>query len=375
VETLAQVVVDEGIASSLSNYNCEHRDRDVESDEVNRLLSSLRLKFKDMEQLSREQVERLTQAFRDRKIVVLGDLMLDEFIWGDVTRISPEAPVPVVEIRRESVHLGGAANVLGNLVALGAQACVVGVTGKDAAGERLRASLRDASPLQSDERIVIDESRPSTVKTRIIAHSQLVVRADRELRTLVNGRTEDRIISILKDALRDADAFVVSDYDKGVVTPRILAEVLPLAYDRIPVLIDPKVRNLASYRPATLVTPNHHEALRMTNLEEDSDLGLHRAAQLLREKLNCDAVLITRGPGGMVLVEGDGEPVYVETAAREVYDVTGAGDTVIATLAAAMAVGASMLEAANLANHAAGIVVGKIGTATANSEELISSFT
>ena len=356
----------------LVTYNC---DRDVESDEVNSLLSSLRLKFKDMEQLSREQVERLTQAFRDRKIVVLGDLMLDEFIWGDVTRISPEAPVPVVEIRRESVHLGGAANVLGNLVALGAQACVVGVAGKDAAGERLRASLRDASPLQSDERIVIDESRPSTVKTRIIAHSQLVVRADRELRTLVNGRTEDRIISILKDALRDADAFVVSDYDKGVVTPRILAEVLPLAYDRIPVLIDPKVRNLASYRPATLVTPNHHEALRMTNLEEDSDLGLHRAAQLLREKLNCDAVLITRGPGGMVLVEGDGEPVYVETAAREVYDVTGAGDTVIATLAAAMAVGASMLEAANLANHAAGIVVGKIGTATASSEELISSFT
>jgi D-beta-D-heptose 7-phosphate kinase/D-beta-D-heptose 1-phosphate adenosyltransferase len=174
--------------------------------------------------------------------------------------------------------------------------------------------------------------------------------------------------------LRDADALVISDYDKGVVTPRILAEVLPLAYDRIPVLIDPKIRNLASYRPATLVTPNHHEALRMTNLEEDSDFGLHRAAQLLREKLNCDAVLITRGPGGMVLVEGDGEPVYVETAAREVYDVTGAGDTVIATLAAAMAVGASMLEAANLANHAAGIVVGKVGTATASSEELISSF-
>jgi len=141
------------------------------------------------------------------------------------------------------------------------------------------------------------------------------------------------------------------------------------------VLIDPKIRNLASYRPATLVTPNHHEALRMTNLEEDSDLGLHRAAQLLREKLNCDAVLITRGPGGMILVEGDSEPVYVETAAREVYDVTGAGDTVIATLAAAMAAGASMLEAANLANHAAGIVVGKIGTATASSEELISSFT
>jgi rfaE bifunctional protein kinase chain/domain len=324
--------------------------------------------------LTRDDASKIIGSIRNRKIVVLGDLMLDEFVWGDVTRISPEAPVPVVEIRRESVHLGGAANVLANLIALGAQACVVGVVGKDAAGERLREGLRDVSPLQTDERIVIDESRPSTVKTRIIAHSQLVVRADRELRTQINGRTEDRIIRILKESLGNADAFVVSDYDKGVVTSRILAEVLPLAYERIPVLIDPKIRNLAAYRPATLVTPNHHEALRMTNLEEDSDLGLHRAARLLREMLSCDAVLITRGPDGMLLVEGDSQPVFVETAAREVYDVTGAGDTVIATLAAAMAAGASMLEAANLANHAAGIVVGKVGTATATSEELISSF-
>jgi rfaE bifunctional protein kinase chain/domain len=302
-------------------------------------------------------------------------VMLDEFVWGDVTRISPEAPVPVVEVRRESVHLGGAANVLGNLVALGAQACVVGVIGKDNAGERLRSSLRKASPLQLDQRLVVDESRPSTVKTRIIAHSQLVVRADRELRTPVDTKTEDRLISTLKEAIREADAFVVSDYDKGVVTPRILAEILPLAYERVPVLIDPKIRNLAFYRPATLVTPNHHEALRMANLEEDSDCGLYQAARLLREKLNCDAILITRGPGGMMLLEGDGEPVYVATAAREVYDVTGAGDTVIATLAASLAAGASMLEAANLANHAAGIVVGKVGTATASAEELIASFT
>jgi D-glycero-beta-D-manno-heptose-7-phosphate kinase len=327
-----------------------------------------------MEQLSRKRVEGLTRAIRERKIVVLGDVMLDEFVWGDVTRISPEAPVPVVDIRRESVHLGGAANVLKNLTALGAQACVIGVVGKDVAGERLRASLREASALQSDDHLVVDENRPSTVKTRIIAHSQLVVRADRELRTPVNGRSEERIIDALREAIKTADAFVVSDYDKGAVTPRILADILPLAYERIPVLIDPKIRNLASYRPATLVTPNHNEALRMTNLEEDSDSGLHRAAQLLREKLSCDAVLITRGDRGMMLLEGDGEPVYVETAAREVYDVTGAGDTVIATLAAALASGSSMLEAANLANHAAGIVVGKVGTATADAEELLASF-
>src|SRR2546428_1639073 len=296
--------------------------------------------------------------------------MLDEFVWGEITRISPEAPVPVVDIRRESVHLGGAANVLANLVALGANACVVGVIGKDSAGERLRAALHETNARQSDEYLVVDESRPSTIKTRIIAHNQLVVRADRERRTPIDEQTEDRIIDALKDALTDADAFVVSDYDKGVVTPRILAALLPLAYERVPVLIDPKLRNFDSYRPATLVTPNHHEALRLTNIEEDTDEGLTRAAQLIRARITCDAVLITRGDRGMMLLEGKQEPVFVETAAREVYDVTGAGDTVIATLAAALAAGASMIEAAMLANHAAGIVVGKIGTETASRDEV-----
>jgi rfaE bifunctional protein kinase chain/domain len=324
--------------------------------------------------LSRYDASEIIGAISDRKIVVLGDVMLDEFVWGDVTRISPEAPVPVVDIRRESVHLGGAANVLANLVALGAKACVIGVVGRDHAGETLRATLDGASPTQRPDHLVVDNSRPSTVKTRIIAHSQLVVRADRERRNPVSGQTEDKIIDLLKEAIRNADAFVVSDYDKGAVTERILGEILPLAYKRMPVLIDPKLRNLLSYRPATLVTPNHHEALRMANLEEDSDGGLHRAAQVLREKLECDAVLITRGDRGMLLLEGNSEPVFVETAAREVYDVTGAGDTVIASLAASLAVGASMVAAANLANHAAGIVVGKVGTATASPGELLASF-
>jgi D-beta-D-heptose 7-phosphate kinase/D-beta-D-heptose 1-phosphate adenosyltransferase len=311
---------------------------------------------------------------RDRKIVVLGDVMLDEFVWGDVTRISPEAPVPVVDIRRESVHLGGAANVLANIVSLGAQAAVVGVVGNDAAGARLRTSLRQVSPLQPDDYLLVDESRPSTTKTRIIAHNQLVVRADREERRPVNGHIEARIVDTLKKAVQDAEAFVVSDYDKGVVTPHILGEILPSTYARIPVLIDPKIRNFSHYRPASLITPNHHEALRMTNLEADSDEGLHQAAQVIREKLGCNAVLITRGDRGIMLLEGNGDPVFVETAAREVYDVTGAGDTVIATLAAALAAGATMLEAANLANHAAGIVVGKVGTATASADELLATF-
>ncbi|MFN2493575.1 MAG: D-glycero-beta-D-manno-heptose-7-phosphate kinase [Pyrinomonadaceae bacterium] len=327
-----------------------------------------------MVQLPRKRAQEIVGKMRDRKIVVLGDVMLDEFFWGNVTRISPEAPVPVVDINRESIHLGGAANVLANAIALGAKACVIGVVGRDAAGERLRGSLKEASPTQCDEYLIVDESRPSTTKTRIVAHSQLVVRADREQRRPVNGQTERRIVESVKEALRNADAFVVSDYDKGVVTPHILGELLRDAYARVPVLIDPKIRNFNHYHPASLITPNHHEALRMTNLEEDSDDGLHQAARLIQEKLSCDAVLITRGDRGIMLLERGDNPVFVETAAREVYDVTGAGDTVIATLAAALAAGATKLEAANLANHAAGIVVGKVGTATSSHEELLATF-
>jgi D-beta-D-heptose 7-phosphate kinase/D-beta-D-heptose 1-phosphate adenosyltransferase len=327
-----------------------------------------------MPQLTRQRAGELIQAMRDRKIVVLGDVMLDEFFWGDVTRISPEAPVPVVDIRRESVHLGGAANVVANVVALGAKACVIGVVGNDSAGERLRVSLKEACTLQADDYLVVDNKRPSTTKTRIIAHSQLVVRADREQRTPVNGPLEAQILDSLKLALAEADAFVVSDYDKGVVTPSILGQILPTAYERVPVLIDPKIRNFSHYQPASLITPNHHEALRLTNTEEDSDQGLHHAAQIIQEKLGCDAVLITRGDRGIMLLERDSDPVFVGTAAREVYDVTGAGDTVIATLASALSAGATMLEAANLANHAAGIVVGKVGTATATGEELLATF-
>ncbi len=326
-----------------------------------------------MTTIDKQRAAELLRKMGNCNIVVLGDVMLDEFLWGEVTRISPEAPVPVVDIQRESTHLGGAANVLANLVALGSKACVVGVVGDDFAGERIRSSVLDKSALQADGALVIDNSRPTTIKTRIIAQHQMVVRADREHRTPVNRQAEDLIISAIKTAIENAHAMVISDYDKGVVTLRILAEILPLAYGRMPVLIDPKLRNFDAYRPATLITPNHHEALRMANLEEDSDEGLKMAARSIRGRLSCDAVLITRGNRGMMLVEGDREPINVDTTAREVFDVTGAGDTVIAALAAALAAGASMAEAAVLANHAAGIVVGKLGTATATAEEVLNS--
>jgi rfaE bifunctional protein kinase chain/domain len=328
-----------------------------------------------MELITAERAAGLAEGIRGRRIVVFGDVMLDEFVWGDVSRISPEAPVPVVDIRRESVRLGGAANVLANLIALGARATVVGVVGQDRAAEQFDEKLREVGGQRAHAMLVTDKARPTTIKTRIIAHNQLVVRADRERRTPVTGHVEQMLIAALGAEIMEADAFVVSDYDKGAVTPRILAEILPRAFKRgIPVLVDPKMRNFDAYRPATLVTPNHHEALRLTNTEDDSDKGIAAAARLIRERLTCESVLITRGEHGMLLLERDAAPVYVATVAREVYDVTGAGDTVIATLAAALAARASLVEAATLANHAAGIVVGKLGTATASADELVNSF-
>ena len=327
-----------------------------------------------MPELSRTRAAEILERARDRRVVVLGDVMLDEFIWGDVTRISPEAPVPVVNIKRESIHLGGAANVLANITAIGASGNVIGVVGRDAAAEKLRESLRKDGGVQTDDMLIADNKRPTTIKTRIIAHNQMVVRADREHRGAINGNVESQVVDVARRTIANADALVISDYDKGVITPRILSEVLPLAYDKMPVLIDPKMRNFDSYRPATLLTPNHYEALHVTNLEEDSDETLSSAARSIRQRLACDAVLITRGEHGMILLEGENDPVFVKTAAREVFDVTGAGDTVIATLAVALAGGASMTEAAVLANHAAGIVVGKLGTATADAKEIIQSF-
>ena len=324
-----------------------------------------------MHHLSPNRVDEILSALPSRKIVVLGDVMLDEFVWGDVTRISPEAPVPVVDVRRESIHLGGAANVLANLITLGATTVVIGVIGDDDPGRRLRDNLNSLG--QGLDGLITDKSRPSTLKTRIIAHNQLVVRTDRERRNPVGHEVEERIISRVKTELTSAHALVISDYDKGTITPRVLSELLPFAYERLPVLIDPKLRNFNFYKPATLVTPNHHEALRIANSEDDSNNGLHEAAKLIQNRLKCDAVLITCGDRGMMLLSDD-QPNYVETAAREVYDVTGAGDTVIATLAGGLSVGATMIESATLANQAAGIVVGKVGTATVSANELRAAF-
>jgi D-beta-D-heptose 7-phosphate kinase/D-beta-D-heptose 1-phosphate adenosyltransferase len=280
--------------------------------------------------------------------------------------------VPVVEIERETLHLGGAGNVAANLAALGSSPMVVGVLGKDLAGERLCAEFVHAGIATTA--FITDETRPTTVKTRIIAHSQHVVRADREKKAFVSEAIERDLSHNFLDLLNDADGVIVSDYEKGVITPTLLQKILPAARERqIPVCIDPKLKNFEYYRPATIITPNQHEAEAAARIPIESLETLELAGQRLRSLMGDVNILITRGEGGMSLFNGDSKITHVQTVAREVYDVTGAGDTVVAILALALASGATSVEAAILANHAAGIVVGKVGTATATAEEILIS--
>jgi D-beta-D-heptose 7-phosphate kinase/D-beta-D-heptose 1-phosphate adenosyltransferase len=312
------------------------------------------------------RAQELLANFADQRLLVLGDLMLDEFIWGEVRRISPEAPVPVVEVKRESWHAGGAGNVVSNLLALGAQAIPLGVIGQDWAGDKLRERLTDAGA--ETKFLLADSTRPTTLKTRIVAHHQQMIRADRESKAPLHEATEDALLAAFTAALATADAVIVSDYDKGVLTPRVLQNALAAAADKITCL-DPKLKNFALYRPVTVITPNQLEAERATGIDITDEESLLAAAQRIRELLACPHVLITRGEHGMSLF-GDEGVTHIPTMAQEVYDVTGAGDTVIATLALALAAGATITEAAGIANHAAGIVVGKVGTATVSRDDL-----
>jgi D-glycero-beta-D-manno-heptose-7-phosphate kinase len=316
-----------------------------------------------------QRAQQIVNKFADRRIVVLGDLMLDEFIWGEVRRISPEAPVPIVEVKRESWNLGGAANVVANLLGLGAQVVPIGIVGDDEAAEILRNFLAAGGAEPSG--VVTDSSRPTTRKSRIVAHNQQMVRADRENRTPISSDTEDRLIPIFLDALEDSDAVIISDYDKGLLTPRLLGETIQATQtqDKI-VCLDPKIRNFLHYRTVDCITPNQLEAERVTNIEITGDDSLRAAASRIRDMLDCKNVLITRGEAGMSLLNMKGQMTHIPTVAREVYDVTGAGDTVIAALTLALASGAELEEAAIIANHAAGVVVSKIGTATLSTTEL-----
>jgi D-beta-D-heptose 7-phosphate kinase/D-beta-D-heptose 1-phosphate adenosyltransferase len=302
-------------------------------------------------------------------VLVLGDLMLDEFIWGNVVRISPEAPVPVVEITRQSFHVGGAGNVAANARTLGGDPVLVGVIGEDGPGERVRAEL-DRSGVRT-ELILARGGRPTTVKTRIVAHNQQIVRADREQSDDLPASLEEEVLDRVATALPGCRALVVSDYHKGVVTARVMRAALGLAKRRrIPVLVDPKVPHFSLYKGVSLVTPNTYEAEQATGIAIRSTADLERAGREILKRLSCGAALVTRGEHGMSLFLKGKPPVHIPTSARQVFDVTGAGDTVIATLGLALGAGATLVQAARLANRAAGIVVGKLGTATVTPEEI-----
>jgi rfaE bifunctional protein kinase chain/domain len=304
-------------------------------------------------------------------VLVAGDVMLDRFIVGRVSRISPEAPVPVVQFQREYVQLGGAANVAHNLAALGAQVSLVGVVGTDLAGARLRAELR-ASHI-ADEGLVEDPCRPTVEKVRIVTdRNQQVARVDYEQDADVGDAIEAGLAARIARLGADARVLLVSDYLKGTVTHAVMRALLALKATGAPLLVDPKVPHLDCYQGASLVTPNHHEAETATNRRIRTDEDARAAAIEFRRRAGCDAALITRGEFGM-WVSSDGTEGAIPAVAREVSDVTGAGDTVVATLALALAAGATLAEAAALANHAAGVVVGKFGPATVSPEELIAS--
>ena len=311
--------------------------------------------------------------FSGRRLIVLGDMMLDEFIWGEVRRISPEAPVPVVEVKRETLQAGGAGNVVSNLIELGATAIPVGIIGDDEGGSRMRdLFLHRGAEVSS---LLTVPGRPTTRKTRIVAHSQQMVRADREDRSPVDSGIEEAILRKFRAALESADAVIISDYDKGLLTPNLLREAITATHAAgKQVSLDPKIRNFQHYREVDVITPNQIEAERATGIEIVDQETLVAAAQRIRQMLDCRHVLITRGEHGMSLLEESGLLINIPTTAREVYDVTGAGDTVIATLTLALASGATPEEAAIIANQAAGIVVAKVGTATASRAEIERAF-
>lgn len=319
-------------------------------------------------------MKELLSQFPHRKVLVFGDIMVDEYISGTVSRISPEAPVPVLEVEEESVRLGGAANVVSNIRALGGQADLVGVVGADAMGERLIQEIERIG-VKSDG-IVVDRSRRTTLKTRVVARGHHVVRFDRECTEELTDDFGRRVEELLQDRLADVDALVISDYGKGVVTSRLLQRILPVARAHgVLSVVDPKVNHFRLYRQVTVLTPNHREAAVAWGRPIRSEEEVVEAGRHLVHTLEAQAVLITRGGKGMSLFEADGRIHHIAAVAKEVFDVTGAGDTVVGAMALALGSKATMLEAAQISNFAAGVVVGKRGTATVSLVELERSLT
>ncbi|MCX5819411.1 MAG: D-glycero-beta-D-manno-heptose-7-phosphate kinase [Deltaproteobacteria bacterium] len=321
--------------------------------------------------MSNRRAFAIIENFSRSRVLVVGDIMADHFIWGKVSRISPEAPVPVVEVKKDHFTLGGCANVLNNIFAMGGRVHLAGVVGSDETGRRLLSEFRSRG--LDTGGIVVEAGRPTTLKTRIVAHGQQVVRFDREDRKPIQAKSVRKILSYIESLRDDLGALVVSDYSKGVVTCPLLEGIRKMIAGRpIFTCVDPKQRDFSVYQGFDIVTPNHHEAGYAAGEEMQNGQDHIRVGMKLLQQYDFKALLMTRGEEGMSLFERNGRIRHTAfpAEAREVFDVTGAGDTVIGVLALSMAAGASFREAAYLANHAAGIVVGKAGTATVTPEEL-----
>ncbi|WP_288193228.1 D-glycero-beta-D-manno-heptose-7-phosphate kinase [uncultured Phyllobacterium sp.] len=314
----------------------------------------------------------IVQRFASAKVAIIGDLMLDIYIQGDVNRVSPEAPVPIVRRVSERVVPGGAANVAANVAALGGRANLVGIANRDVSYDRLVASLTPFSNVDFD-RVVFDDSRCTITKTRIMGHHQQIVRVDSEDTSAISPAIEEAIIEAAKDAIESSDLIILSDYGKGVLSDRVLSQTIShaRAMGKI-VLVDPKRRNLSAYRGASIITPNRAELAQATGQACETDEEAAVAAEIARQNCGAD-ILLTRSDKGMSYFGADLQPIHLATVAREVFDVSGAGDTVVGALGVAIAAGVPLIEAMRVANHAAGLVVAKVGTATVSPAELVAS--
>ena len=322
-----------------------------------------------MKTLDYSRIQKIVSKFRGVKVLVVGDLILDEFIWGQVTRISPEAPIPVVWVKSESFIPGGACNVANNIRALGGKAEVVGVIGREGRGRMLIDLLKERGIGVTG---ICKDGRPTTLKTRVIAHQQQVVRIDREHVVPLAHALRSRLLKTVRAKIKNVDAICIEDYGKGVISSELVHEIVTMAQKHRKVItVDPKEDHLNYYKNVTSLTPNHHEASVLSKILIKDDETLKKAGTKLLKVLQCENILITRGESGMCLFQKGKKPVKIPTLAQDVFDVSGAGDTVIGTYTLALALGSTPLEAAHLANCAAGIVVGKVGTATVTGSELL----
>ncbi|MBI4826596.1 MAG: D-glycero-beta-D-manno-heptose-7-phosphate kinase [Nitrospirae bacterium] len=316
-------------------------------------------------------MKNLFRKFKNTGILIIGDLMVDQYIWGTVKRISPEAPVPVVEVSNENLTLGGAANVARNITSLGGRVFIAGVIGDDDTGKILTREL-NKNGINTDG-ILVDKDRPTTVKTRIIAHNQQVVRFDRESKSGISSALTSSILGYVKECLPHIKGVIISDYCKGVITKHLIQEIISITKSKVFIAADPKVGHFNYYKGVSIITPNLNEASFGSGVDIKDEETLLEAGNALMKKLQSDAVLITRGDQGMTLFEKNGDITHIPTFAREVFDVTGAGDTVIATLTLCRAAGLKLKESAIYANHAAGAVVGEVGTTVATPEDILKS--